>query len=53
MVQRVLAEDGWSARLTERDRRGLSPLFWTHVNLYGKFPLDLDRHLDLAMPSAA
>jgi TnpA family transposase len=53
MVQRVLADDAWSARLTDRDRRGLSPLFWAHVNLYGKFTLDLDRHLDLEMPRAA
>ena len=47
MVQRILAEDAWSARLTHEDRRGLSPLFWAHVNLYGKFTLDMDRHLDL------
>jgi len=53
IVQRVLADDAWSARLTDRDRRGLSPLFWTHVNLYGKFTLDLDRHLDLETPCAA
>ena len=53
MVQRVLADDAWSARLTDRDRRGLSPLFWAHVNLYGKFTLDLDHHLDLERPLAA
>jgi TnpA family transposase len=53
MVQQVLAEDAWSARLTDRDRRGLTPLFWAHVNLYGKFTLDLDRHLDLEVPRAA
>jgi len=47
LIQRVLAEPAWAARLTEEDRRGLSPLFWTHVNPYAKFSLDLDTHLDL------
>lgn len=53
MVQRVLADNAWSARLTDEDRRGLSPLFWAHVNPYGKFRLDMDRHLDLDLPSVA
>lgn len=47
LLQRLLAEPAWARRLTEEDRRGLSALFWTHVNLYGKFNVDLDRHLDL------
>ena len=48
MVQRILAgDDAWSARLTHEDRRGLSLLFWAHINLYGKFTSDMDRHLDL------
>lgn len=34
-------------RLTEEDRRGLSPLFWSHVNPYGRFRLDMDARLDL------
>ncbi|MGP4018868.1 hypothetical protein [Saccharopolyspora sp. 5N708] len=25
----------------------LSALFWTHVNLYGRFLLDMDKRLDL------
>ncbi len=53
MVQRVLAADDWSARLTTPDRRALTPLFWSHVNLYGKLSLDMDRHLDLDLPTAA
>jgi TnpA family transposase len=47
LVQRVLAEPAWASRLTKEDRRGLTALFWTHVNPYGKFSLDLDTHLDL------
>ncbi|MDQ3764623.1 MAG: transposase [Actinomycetota bacterium] len=31
MVQDVLADDDWAAQLTDADRRGLTPLFWTHV----------------------
>ncbi len=31
MVQDVLADDDWATALTEADRRGLTPLFWTHV----------------------
>jgi hypothetical protein len=37
----------WADRLTVDDRRALSPLFWTHVNPYGKFSLDMDNRLDL------
>ena len=37
----------WAGKLTEEDRRGLSPLFWSHVNPYGRFRLDMDTRLDL------
>jgi TnpA family transposase len=53
MVQRVLPDNAWSARLTDEDRRALSPLFWAQVNPYGKFRLDMDRHLDLDLSSVA
>jgi hypothetical protein len=43
----VLAEPKWADKLTKADRRGLSPLFWTHVNPYFRFELDMDRHLHL------
>jgi hypothetical protein len=32
------------------ERRGLSPLFWTHINPYGRFRLDMDIRLGLAAP---
>jgi hypothetical protein len=48
LIQRVVAERSWATRLTGEDRRGLSPLFWTHVNPYGRFTLDMGTHLDLA-----
>jgi hypothetical protein len=47
MVQIVLAEPAWQKKLTDADRRGLSALFWTHLNLYGKFELDMSKQLDL------
>ncbi|WP_159007164.1 hypothetical protein [Streptomyces sp. NRRL S-813] len=34
-------------RFTDADRRALSPLFWTHVNPYGRFELDMNSHLNL------
>lgn len=52
LVQHVLADPGWQGRLGEHDRRGLTPLFWHHINPYGHFRLDLDSHLDLT-PAAA
>lgn len=51
-LQRVLAQPQWADRLTEEDRRALTPLFWTHVNPYGTFSLQMDRHLDLGLPEA-
>ncbi|GAA3074320.1 Tn3 family transposase [Streptosporangium carneum] len=43
VVRTVFACD----HLTDEDRRALSPLFWTHVNPYGRFRLDMDSRLDL------
>jgi len=46
-VQQILAHPDWAGRLTDRDRKALMPLFWNHVNPYGKFTLDMSTHLDL------
>lgn len=53
MVQDVLADDEWSAVLTDADRRGLTPLFWTHVALYGEVKLDMSSRLALSSPGTA
>jgi len=53
MVQDVLADDEWSAALTDADRRGLTPLFWTHVALYGEVKLDMSSRLALSSPGTA
>jgi Tn3 transposase DDE domain len=49
LLQRVLEDPAWSKRLTEADRRGLTPLFGSNVNPYGRFTLDMDTHLDLGL----
>lgn len=47
LVQRLLAEPAWANKLTAEDRRGLSALFWSHINPYGRFQLDMNKRLDL------
>jgi hypothetical protein len=47
LMQEVLADPKWADKLTDADRRALSPLFWTHVNPYGRFELDMNSRLDL------
>ncbi len=49
MIQIVLRDPKWRKKLTDADRRGLSALFWTHLNLYGKLELDMSAHLDLGL----
>jgi hypothetical protein len=52
LLQDILSEEEWQKKLTDADRRALPPLFWTHVNPYGRFELDLTSHLDLAAAAA-
>lgn len=52
MLQDVLAEPAWSEKLTGADRRGLTPLFWSHVRPYGEVNLDLGSRLDLGAGAA-
>jgi TnpA family transposase len=53
MLQRVLAESAWMARMTPADARGLTPLVWGHVSPYGAFDLDMEQRLDLDLQKAA
>jgi Tn3 transposase DDE domain len=48
LLQAVLEVPAFHDSLDEVDRRGLSPLFWTQINPYGRFRLDMDTRLDLA-----
>jgi hypothetical protein len=52
MLQDVLGEDEWSDSLTAEDRRGLTPLFWQHVLLYGEVKLDMTARLSIRTPAS-
>jgi hypothetical protein len=47
LIQRVLDDPFWAKRLTPEDRRALSALFWSHINPYGRFRLDMNTRLNL------
>jgi TnpA family transposase len=49
LAQSLLKEETWAKKLTDADKRALSPLFWSHANLYGTIEIDMDRHLDLGL----
>jgi len=49
LVQSLLKDPAWAERLTDSDRRALSPLLWSHANLYGTIHIDMDTHLDLGL----
>ncbi|MDN5854455.1 MAG: transposase [Actinomycetia bacterium] len=53
MLQDVLADDDWTDTLTIEDRRGLTPLFWTHVLPYGEVKLNMASRLTLGAPRSA
>jgi len=53
LVQRVLDDPAWAGRLIEDDRRGLTPLFWSNINLYGMFHLDMTTRIDLERTAEA
>ncbi|MFF8788706.1 Tn3 family transposase [Streptomyces sp. NPDC015125] len=48
MLQDVLDGPEWADLLTPADRRGLTPLFWSHVCPYGEVNLGMAARLDLA-----
>lgn len=47
MIQEVLSDSKWLNIMQPDDFRGLTPLFWSHVNPYGTFHLNLDERLPL------
>ncbi|WP_329305875.1 transposase [Streptomyces sp. NBC_01260] len=53
LVQQVLAEPVWEKKLSGEDRRGLTALFWSNINPYGTFRLDMNKRLNLRPASAA
>jgi TnpA family transposase len=53
MMQAVLTEPGWSAAMTDADYRGMTPNFYSHLNPYGRFDLDLSQRLCVETGPAA
>ena len=51
MIQEVLAQPEWVGVLTDDDRRGLTPLFWTHILPYGEARLNMAHRLALSDPT--
>ncbi|MEZ7124756.1 Tn3 family transposase [Nonomuraea sp. AD125B] len=47
MLQDVLADSEWAELLKPADQRGLTPLFWQHVQPYGEVRLDVTKRLSL------
>ncbi|PSB00454.1 Tn3 family transposase [Merismopedia glauca] len=45
MIQRVLEQKHWQQKLTETDKRAITPLIFSHVNPYGTFKLDLNERI--------
>jgi TnpA family transposase len=43
LVEQAIEQNQLMARLSEEDRRALTPLFYEHVNPYGLFACDLNR----------
>lgn len=48
IVQQVLADPHWYNRFTDADWRGLTPLFYRHINPYGRFDLDMSYRIPIA-----
>lgn len=49
----MLALPEWEGVLTVDDRRGLTPLFWSHILPYGEVRLNMARRLALGSPTPA
>lgn len=52
LLQTVLETPEFNDSLTDEDRRGLTPLFWTHINFFGRFMLDMNHRIDLTQQAA-
>jgi TnpA family transposase len=47
MIQHVLTDEVWWARMTANDFRALTPLMYAHITPYGTFKLDMHERLPL------
>ncbi|MER7000954.1 Tn3 family transposase [Streptomyces sp. NPDC000410] len=53
LLQQVLADPVRAWKLSDEDRRGLTALFWSNINPYGTFRLEMDKRLDLGVAHRA
>jgi Tn3 transposase DDE domain len=49
LLQAVLEVPEFHDSIGPNERRGLTPPFWTHINPYGRFELDMTARLDLIL----
>jgi hypothetical protein len=47
MIQQALNDPEQMKYMTLEDMRGLTPLFFNHINPYGSFDLDMDTRLPI------
>ena len=52
MLQQILAESRWLERMTDEDKRAITPLLSEHINPYGIFLLDLNKRLPINHPQS-
>jgi len=50
LLQAVLEVPEFHDSIGPHEQRALTPLFWTHINPYGRFQLDMTTRLDLTRP---
>ena len=52
LLQAALEVPEFHDLVGDDERRALTPLFWSNVNPYGRFRLDMDTRLDLSRGAA-
>jgi TnpA family transposase len=50
MIQDILADPAWAARLTDEDKRGLNPLFTSNMTPYGEVKVNMTSRLEFSDP---
>lgn len=53
LLQAVLENPEFHDLVGDNERRAMSPLFWSNINPYGRFRLDMDTRLDLSRERVA
>jgi hypothetical protein len=53
LLQAVLKVPQFHDLIGEDERRALTPLFWSNINPYGRFRLDMSTRLDLSAAGPA